>query len=256
MKKEDLLKILKIAEDKITEHSPAILTGIGITGMLSTTLLAVKATPKALRLIEEAEDEKDDELTKTEIIKACWKCYIPAAVTAGASVACLVGATSVNNKRNAVLATAYKMSETALTEYKNKVIETIGEKKEEEIRDKIAKDRIDKNPVRNNEVIITDKGNTLCYDIISGRYFECDMDKIRKAENIINKRLMNDMYAALNEFYELIGLPCVAIGYELGWNMDDGLIEIDFSTQLSEDDRPCIVIGYSIPPKYKYQNFL
>lgn len=257
MNKIDFLKIKKSVCEGLDKYSPEILIGIGITGMLSTTVLAVKATPKALRLIDEKKEEYNtEELTKTEVVKTCWKCYIPAAVTAGASVACLIGANSVNSKRNAVLATAYKLSETAFAEYKEKVIETIGEKQEEEVRDKIAKDKIEKNPVKNNEVIITGKGNTLCYDAISGRYFECDMEKIRKAENIINKRLMNDMYASLNEFYDLIGLPYVQIGNELGWNMDDGLIEIEFSTTLSEDDRPCIVIDYSISPKYEYQHLL
>lgn len=257
MNKKSISNFVKTVGDKLSEHSPEILTGIGITGLLSTTVLAVKATPKALRLIDEKKEEMDtDELTNTEVVKTCWKCYIPAAVTASVSVACLIGANSVNSKRNAVLATAYKLSESAFSEYKEKVIETIGEKKEEEVRDKIAKGRIEQNPVKNNEVIITGKGDVLCYDIVSGRYFKSDVDKIRKAENALNKKLMNDMYCSLNEFYDLIGLPFTQMGFELGWNVNDSLVEIEFSTQLSEDDTPCVVIQYSVLPKCDYQHLL
>lgn len=256
MNKKGISNFIKTVGNKLSEHSPEILTGIGITGLLSTTVLAVKATPKALRLIDEKKEEYDtDELTNIEVIKTCWKCYIPAAVTASVSVACIIGANSVNNKRNAVLATAYKLSESAFSEYKEKVIETIGEKKEEEVRDKIAKDRIEKNPV-NNEVIITGKGDVLCYDVVSGRYFKSDVDKIRKAENTLNKKLMNDMYCSLNEFYDLIGLPFTQMGFDLGWNVNDSLVEIEFSTQLSEDDTPCVVIQYSVLPKCDYQHLL
>lgn len=257
MDKKSISNFVKIVGNKLSEHSPEILTGIGITGLLSTTVLAVKATPKALRLIDEKKEEMNtDELTNTEVVKTCWKCYIPAAVTASVSVACLIGANSVNSKRNAVLATAYKLSESAFSEYKEKVIETIGEKKEEEVRDKIAKGRIEKNPVKNNEVIITGKGDVLCYDIVSGRYFKSDVDRIRKAENTLNKKLMNDMYCSLNEFYDLIGLPFTQMGFELGWNVNDSLVEIEFSTQLSEDDTPCVVIQYSVLPKCDYQHLL
>lgn len=257
MDKKSISNFVKTVGNKLSEHSPEILTGIGITGLLSTTILAVKATPKALQLIDEKKEEMNtDELTNTEVVKTCWKCYIPAAVTASVSVACLIGANSVNSKRNAVLATAYKLSESAFSEYKEKVIETIGEKKEEEVRDKIAKGRIEKNPVKNNEVIITGKGDVLCYDIVSGRYFKSDVDKIRKAENTLNKKLMNDMYCSLNEFYDLIGLPFTQMGFELGWNVNDSLVEIEFSTQLSEDDTPCVVIQYSVLPKCDYQHLL
>ena len=131
MKKFDFAKAVNSAKAAISKHSPEILVGVGIAGMLTTVVLAVKATPKALTLIEEKKEEQEvDELTPVETIKATWKCYIPAAVTCVASTACIIGASAVNAKRNAALATAYTLSETALKEYKAKVVETIGEKKE------------------------------------------------------------------------------------------------------------------------------
>lgn len=269
-------KFIRGAKISISKHSPEILTGIGIAGMITTTFLAVRATPKALELIEEKKDELNNkhieerldkngdlrdykEITKLkfpDLFKATWKCYVPAAVTSVASIACLVGASSVHIKRNAVLATAYQLSETALTEYKEKVIETIGEKKEEVIRDKVNKDRIEKNPVSKNNVIITDKGNTLCYDHMSGRYFKSDIDKINKAVNVINNRILHDFYASLNDLYSELGLYTVSLGDKLGWNSDMGLIEVEFSSQLADDGTPCLVMDFNKAPKYDYDRLI
>lgn len=242
----------------IKAHSPEILTAVGIAGMAATTIMAVKATPKALRCIDYAKNEKqDDHLTPIETIKATWKCYIPAAITGATSTACLIGASSVNTRRNAALMTAYNVTRTALTEYKDKVVETIGEKKEQVIRESIAKDKLDKDPVTNREVIITEKGNTLCYDGVFGRYFKSDIDTIKRAINAVNRKIVaGDMYVSLNEFYDEIGLAPVEIGYQLGWNIDDGEIEIEFSSHLAEDGTPCLVIGYNVAPKYGYSRYI
>lgn len=256
MKKPDVTKIIKNTKAVMSKHSPEILTAIGIAGMISSTVLAVKATPKALMLIEDARYEKGEDLTAIEKTKACWKCYIPAAVSGVTSAACLIGANSVNAKRNAALATAYKISETALTEYKEKVVETIGEKKEKTVRDKVAKGKVDKNPVSKNEIIITEKGNTLCYDAISGRYFKSDIEKIKKAANELNRRMLSEMYISLNEFYHSLGLHETSLGDNLGWNIDEGLIELDFSSQIADDGTPCIVVDYLIAPRYDYSKLM
>ena len=176
MDKTNLATITKDIRKFASKRSPEILTGIGIAGMITTTILAVRATPKALELIEEQKEEESvDELSSFEVVKVAWKPYIPAMVTCIASTACLIGASSVNAKRNAALATAYKLSETALSEYRDKVVETIGEKKDRIVRDKVAEERVKKNPVSKNEVIVTGNGKTLCFDPISGRYFMCSI---------------------------------------------------------------------------------
>ena len=253
MKLNQFAKNVSIAMKK---HSPEILTGIGVAGLLATTVMAVKATPKAMKICEELRldrvNEYQDEPTKVEYVKAAWKCYIPAAVTGVMSVACIIGASSVNVKRNAALATAYTLSETALKEYKDKVIETIGEKKEEAIRDAIAKDKVEQNPVTNREVILTEKGNTLCFDALSGRYFQSDIDLIKRAENEANRQILNEGYITLNDFYYALGLESIRMGDELGWNSNNGLLDIRFSSQLASDGRPCLVINFPIAPKYEF----
>ena len=239
-----------------SKRSPEILTGLGIAGMLTTTVLAVKATPKAIKLKELEENEKQDYLTKTELVKATWKCYIPAAVTCTVSVACIVGASSIHNKRGAALTAAYKLSETAMLEYKNKVIETIGEKKEKTIRDEVAKDKVKNNPPDKNCIIVTEKGNTLCLEAVSGRYFYSDIDKLKRIENELNKQMLHDIsgYISLNDLYDELGLEHTSIGHELGWNAYH-LLEFNLSPQLTEDDHPCVVIDYTYPPKYDYYSF-
>lgn len=256
MKKEIAKSFLSL-KTAIKKHSPEILTGIGIAGMITTTVMAVRATPKALILIEERKEEIGAEkLEAMDMIKTAWACYIPAAITGTLSVACLIGASSVNARRNAALATAYTLSESALKDYQGKVIEMFGDKKNEAVKDAVAKDKVEKNPVITREVIITEKGNTLCYDAISGRYFKSDIEKIKKAECELNRQILDDMYVSLNDFYYEIGLDSVKLGDELGWNVDSGYIDLSFSSQLASDGTPCLAIDYSVAPRYDYRNLL
>jgi hypothetical protein len=233
---------------------------MGITGMITTTVLAVKATPKALLLMEEKKNELDVEtLTTAEIVKTTWKCYIPAAASGTVAIACLVGSNSVNARRNAALATAYKLSETALSEYRDSVIETIGEKKEKTVRDKVSDKQVKENPVSKTEVILTGRGKTLCFEPLSSRYFYSDLELIRRAENRLNKAIICDAFDAgvtVNEFYQELGLPETATGDNLGWKIGY-MIDIYPSAQMAEEGtehegEPCIVLNYANPPKYDF----
>lgn len=256
MDKSNITNIIKGIKASISRHSPEILTGIGIAGMVTTTILAVKATPKAIKLIEAEKRAKHvDALSPVDTVKTVWKCYIPAAMTGVSSIACLIGSNAINAKRNAALTTVYTLSEMARNEYKEKVIETIGEKKERTIKEKVDAERIKKDPVSKKEVIITEKGTTLCYDHVFGRYFKSDIDIINRAMNKINREIVINMYASLNDFYAELGLSPVEMGYDLGWNIDDGTIEIEPSSQLADDGTPCLVIDYSVSPKYNYSRF-
>ena len=257
MSKSKMAQLMRVAKTSITKHSPEILTGIGIAGMITTTVLAVKATPKAIRLIEEAKEEKGEDLTKAGTVKSCWKAYIPAAATCIASTACLIGASSVSIRRNAMLATAYKLSETAFSEYKEKVVETIGDEKEKIVREKVSEERIKKNPITKNEVIMTDYGDTQFYETLSGRYFKSDIEQIKKVVNYLNKDMLQDMFGtiSLNEFYDELELERIDLGDELGWRVDKGLIEIDFTSKIADNGKPCIVLDYINAPHYGFNKF-
>lgn len=266
MMKLNLSGFYKDTQELLVKRGPEILTGIGIAGMFTTVVLAVKATPKALSLIDAEVAEMDGfpqiqpdvkdlprMLPFKDTVRITWKCYIPAVVTGGVSIACLVGASSVNIRRNAALATAYTLSESALKEYKAKVVETIGEKKEQAVREAIVKDKLEQNPVSRNEVFISKKGDTLCYDIHSGRYFKSDIDQLDKIENRLNKQMMNDMYISLNDLYYEVGLTGTPQGDDLGWSIEKGFIEFRYTTQLADDGTPCLVIEYNLAPRYNYR---
>ena len=261
MSKFNLAKLCKDAQALVSKHSPELLTGLGIAGMITTTILAVRATPKALQLIDDKKDEldipKEEKLTAIETVKTTWKCYIPAVVTGVTAAGCLIGANSVNAKRNAALAAAYNLSATALSEYKEKVIETIGEKKEQNIRAKIAEDKLNNDPVDRAKVIVTGGGNTRFYDDISKRRFMSSIDKIKNARNDLNARMLEgDDFVSLNDFYYEIGLEPIGYGDEVGWNVYNGrkgMIAINLDSAIVDTDgEPCIVLEYDVGPERGY----
>ena len=257
MAKFDISKLLKTTTDTLVKHSPEILTGLGTAGMIVCTILAVRATPKALKLIDDKKKEKGvDKLTPTETVKAAWKPYAPAMAVGVSSVACIIGASATNYRRNAALTAAYKLSETAFTEYREKVIETIGKDKEKEVKSKIAKDSVEKNPVSKNTVVITGSGNTLCMDETSGRYFYSDKNHIEKVQNELNRRMLYDIcgYVSLNEFYDELDIDHLDIGDKIGWNTAR-MIDIHIEGGVSDDGRPCLVIVHNNPPVYDYDKF-
>lgn len=258
MNKKSTPKFFTSTKRYLSRHSPEILVGVGITGMIASTVLAVKATPKALDLIEKKKrEEQKDKLTPIDVVKATWKCYLPAVLTTATSAGCLLMANSVHARRHAALATAYKLSETAFTEYREKVVETFGEKREQNMQEKLDADRIEKASAQNGEVIPTYCGKTLCLDPTSGRFFESDIHHIKKAENELNSQMIHDLYGycTLNEFYDEIGLPRTEVGDILGWNVHNQ-IDIRIGSGLSPDGRPCIVVDHRKAPFYEYDKNL
>lgn len=254
------MKLLTVIKSTAAKHSPEILIGIGIAGMATSTIMAVRATPKALDILKEIEEaHKDDEDKKAktvDIVKKVGPVYAPSAVVCLVSAGCIIGGARVGTKRSAAWATAYTLSENAMRDYQAKVIETFGEKKEQAVRDDIAKDKIKNDPVTNKEVIITSgNNNTLCYDMISGRYFMSDIETLRRVENKLNKRLISEMFISLNEYYYEAGLRCTEQGDNLGFNIDDGLIDLEFSAQIADDGRPCICVSFHVAPRYGYGDY-
>lgn len=263
MSKLNLAKLCKDAQSFMSKHSPELLTGIGIGGMITATVFAVQATPKALTLIdakrEELYPDSDEKLTAVETVKATWKCYVPAVVTGAVSVACLISSNSVSARRNAALATAYNLSATALSEYKDKVVETIGEKNEQVIRSKIAEDKLKNEPVDRAKVIVTGSGTTRFYDDISKRRFISSIDKIKNARNDLNARMLEgEDLISLNDFYYEIGLEPIGFGDDVGWNVYNGrrgMIAINLDSAIVDTDgEPCIVLEYDVSPKRGYRS--
>lgn len=258
MRKNDVLKFVKTIQNVITKHSPEILTGLGIVGMVTTTVLAVKATPKAYELIEAERERKKKELTKTEVVKVAWKPYIPAMISGGVAIACLIGASNVNARRNAALVSAYQLSTAALSEYKEKVLETVGEEKAKEVHDKIVEEKqetITNNATGNTTYIITNDDDIIFYEPISNREFKSSINFIEKMVNEANRTMIYgmEMYMSFNEFLDKLNLPHSPIGDDMGWTASE-CIDITFSDGHTHNNKPCFVINYLTPPFRDYQD--
>lgn len=243
------VRIAKYAQD----NAPAILTAVGVVGAVSAAYLTGKGTVKAIRLIEQEEAargydfEGGEHLTPLEKVQTTWQCYIPAAGTVVLTVIAIVASNRVSSRRATSVATALAIGEKAFSEYKDKVIEKFGEGKERTVRDDIAQDHVRNSPPDDRIVIITDGGHVLCRDEYSGRYFKSSVEEIRRAENDINKRIIQEGDVSLTDFYELIGLPRTSHSDDLGWNTDE-FLEINFSTATTPDGKPCICFTFEVAP--------
>lgn len=261
MNSNGLQQIPKKIGQVLAKESPSILTGVGAVGVISTAVMAVRATPKAMIILDEEryvrarEDRLSRPLSKKEIFLLTWKCYVPTIIMGGMAIACIIGANSINLRRNAALASVYGLTEAALKEYQDKVVETFGETKAQQVKDSIAKDRVEKTPPSPDKIIKTGKGETLCLDPYSSRYFKHDIEKIRKVINELNRDLLNDDFVSLNDVYYALGLPETKLGVDMGWHISDGLIEFDFSSQLTRDGEPCLVLDFKNEPVYMHRDF-
>lgn len=240
-----MLKDLTTSTARILkQNAPVILTAVGISGTITTAYLTGRASFTAAEIIriEELEagiPEEFKERLRTRF-KLVWRLYIPPVVTGTATIGCIIAATRVESRRSAAIAAAYSISEKAFSEYKEKVIETVGEKKEKAIRDEVVKDNIAKNP----PALIYGSGTVLCCELFTGRYFMADMETVRRAQNDVNAMLLRNDEATLNDLYYILGLPTTDFSGYSGWTSDK-LLELDFTTVLSEDNRPCLAFSYN-----------
>lgn len=244
----------KIAAKAVGRKSPEILLGLGIGAAFASVIAAVKATPKACKIIEEKHAEHIEDK-----IKASWKCYIPSAVLFTASAACLIGGYKVSAKRNAALAAAVTMTETALRNYKDAVVESVPADVKEKIEEAVTAKQIQRaEDPRDSQIYISDKDGVLCYEPQSGRYFKSSKESIKAAVNDLNHDMLCDGFggtASLNDLYDKLGLPDTDAGAAIGWNTSNGLVEIIFGSQIAPDGTPCLVMRYDKPPVYYFDRF-
>ncbi len=233
----------------VENNAPAILTGLAVTGTLSTAIFAARGAVKATRELDGYYETYPDEHQKTlnESIRVVWKHYIPAAGMGVATIAAIIGAQAINTRRQAALISMYTLTDTAFKEYREKALEVVGKNAEQKVRDGIAKDRVDSDPVTGRDVIITGKGDVLCYETLTGRYFTSDMESLRKAENNINAHIIKQDYASQNDFYREIGLDRTELGDDVGWNTSK-MLDLDFTAVVSSDGRPCLAVSYHVAP--------
>lgn len=237
----------------VKEHSPEILISTGVVGMVTSSVLAVRATPKALELMEDKKGELGvTYLTKKEIVETTWKQYIPAVGIGTISAACIMLGTTKNIKRNTALATVYAISENTLKEYQRKTREIVGEEKAREIDREVAKARVREKTViqvRDSEYVnSTGNGDNLIYDSLSGRYFRSSMNAIESAVNAVNKSMLDEYTVSLNDFYNELNIPTIGVGNYLGWRSDKEMLEITFDSDVDVNGNPFLILSYYTRP--------
>ncbi len=240
----------------LNRNASTILTWIGAGGVITTSVLAVKATPKALKLLERTKQEKGDELTTMETIKVAGPAYIPAIVTGASTIACIFGANVLNKRSQASLVSAYAFLDGAYKKYQAKVKELYGEEGDKKVVEELAKDELEK-----ESHSLTDN-NQLFYDITSMRYFELPVERVQHAELALNKHLISAGYASLNDFYDLLGIPLTDYGDKLGWTTysrgwEEGCTQIDFDHKkvVLEDGLECQLLYILTEPSMDYLEY-
>ena len=226
---------------------PETLIGVGIGGFISAAVMAGKASVKANQIIDDTEYYENKDLSLSEKVKATWKCYIPTAIiVAGSTYAILMGTNILNKKNASLMASAGALAET-LNLYSDKVKEVVGEEKADEIRKEVAKERVARKAAGPKSYSNNDD-DVLCFDNISGTYFISNMAKLKDIEHELNKRMLNENYVLLNEYYEEIGLDSCYIGSVMGWHIDRGFIDLDFDSMVTKDGKLALVVDHNVLP--------
>lgn len=238
----------------LKRNSSTILTVIGAAGVIATTVAAVKATPKAIALLEHAKEEKREELTKLEVVKIAGPAYIPAAVLGVSTLACIFGANLLSQRGQASLMSAYALIDSGYKDYRKKVDELYGTEAGAQVRAGIAKDKYENQPIKQPE-----DGKRLYFDFYSSRYFEATPHDVKAAEYELNRKLMLDDCAYLNEWYYLLDLEPLEHGLDFGWatcaNSDmywQTWVDFHHEKVVMDDGLECIIISFMQEP---YSNF-
>jgi hypothetical protein len=217
--------------------------------------MAVKATPKAMRLLEAAKAEKGEDLTKLEMIGTAGAAYIPAAAIGLSTIVCILGANALNRRQQAAITSAYILLDNAYRTYRDKTRTLLGEDADVSVREAIARDRYE-------ETDISISGNKqVFYEENCGRFFERTTEEVLQAEYHLNRNFTLRGYTSLNEFYDFLGLPHTERGDVLGWSLDWGesfygysWIDFEHRPVKMDDELDVISIEMPFPPTADYRD--
>lgn len=259
--------LLQKVGKSLKKAAPTILTFVSATGVVVTAVLTAKATPKALKCLEDAKIEKMSEngenLTRMETIGACWMSYAPAAIVGIATIGCIFSANALNKRQQAALVSAYTMVSKSYNEYKQKVKEVCGVEAHQRVMAALAAEKSTNPPLFAESMCeltslnFEDSGEDerLFYDAISKRYFQATISQVLQAEYHINRNFaLGGGFTTLNQFYEFLGISGVDGGDEIGWMVSDDFYWVDFNHQKTiiddglNGDIECYIIDSPFPP--------
>ena len=253
--KESLIKTYKRTELKARKHSPEILAGVGVVGVIASTVMACKATTKLSDILEESKDQldqiktvavdpayadkyseddakKDTTITYVQTAMKVTKLYAPSVILCASSLGCLLASNNILKKRNAALSAAYMTVDKSFKEYRKRVADRFGEEVEKEIRYNIKAKEIAEVDENGNEVTETvkvmdgtDDPNT--YSDYA-RFFdescaawqndaEYNLTFLKAQQQYANDLLKSRGRLFLNEVYRMLGIDETKAGQVVGW---------------------------------------
>ncbi len=271
MKGNAIGMLLKKGVTAAKSGSPVLLAGLAAAGVVTTAIFAVKAAKKAEKRINEALEEKREQvekeaeekgediceevtLTKKEIVKAALPVFAPALIMGALTIMCIFGGLNISMRRQAALTAAYNISESAIKNYEKALPEVVGEEKAAQVKEKVAQNQMLTAKKDESLVEVTGTGNQLCFDTFTGRYFRSTAAHVQKIVNDLNEEINRFGYVCLNDFYSGVGLRNTEVGDMLGWGTE-GLIDVGYSSQLTEDNEPVLAISFLRRPITDYDKF-
>jgi len=249
----------------LKKHSPEIFIVLGITGVIQSTIMLYKAAPKAKALLKEAQNEiitiqqakeiyviekystsdyyKDLGITYSHTSIDLAKLLLPGILLGGLSVGLIWGAHGIMKQRNLALMAAYKALDEGFKNYRRRVVEELGEDKDEQFRYGLKKKTIEieetdekgKTKKVKKTITVTDPNSYSIYarffDEASERWNkipEYSLIFLKAQQNFANDLLHSRGHLFLNEVYDALDIPRSKAGSVVGWCIGEGDNCVDF----------------------------
>ena len=233
---------LKVVEKFIRKNAPTILTWCGIGCFTAASVYTCFGTVKAVRKIDAEECYHETSggtpMTRKEKAKLVWPCYVPSVLLITAGAGCVLAANHINLVRIETLAGAYILGKDKLKEAEKKIDKLAGVETPKKLEDKWSEERNDLLPWEEPELKASKR--VLIKDEVTGRRFRGTRAEVDKAVVEFNNWMMQNGYANLNDFYDILGLENSEMGshmrisnhetgrlLEISWNWENNFDDID-----------------------------
>lgn len=200
------MKLTKTCARFLRKHGGTMLAVAASVGVGLTAYETHKAAVKATTLVTM---NKDEPMSKKEVVQECWKFYIPAAVLGGGTIACILGSNALNKKQIASLTAAYMALGKSYQEYRRQVAERIGSEAEADI---LEKSKVEESAEEDKQL--------LCYEPFSNRYFHATEAELYDAFYQVNRDFNLNGEVSINNLYSYLGLDYLPEKDDVGWCSD------------------------------------
>ena len=238
-----------------SDNSNILLTVAVIGTNIATAVVSGVATHKADVEIFDTEDEIGRLLSSKEKTKIYVKHHIPTAMLVAGNAAGAISNYKINTGRLGASQAAVQLLDTTLTNYKEAVVEQLGESGAEEVRTRVAEKAVEEHPMPVGQVAFVAQGETVCLDILSGRLFSTNLNKLKECQNNLNDAMLSDPYdswVTLNDYYQELGMDPLPSGWDIGWDYNiDGQLRFNIASTIDSEGRPVLTVDPDSRPKPK-----